>query len=49
MAIKFAEDIIKEIQKRGSVIIPEEYVTGEDFEEWLYKETIWIENINGLF
>lgn len=46
MAIKFAEDIVKEIQERGSVKVPEGYVTGEDFEEWLYKEMICIENID---
>jgi hypothetical protein len=35
MTIKFAKDIIKEIQKRGSVTIPKGYVTGEAFEKWL--------------
>ena len=43
MAIKFAEDIVKEIRERGSIEVPEGYVTGEAFEEWLYKETVFIE------
>ena len=43
MAIKFAEDIVKEIRERGSIEVPKGYVTGEAFEEWLYKETVFIE------
>lgn len=35
MTIKFAKDIIKVMQKRGSVAIPKGYVTGESFEKWL--------------
>ena len=35
MAIKFADEIIKEIEKRGSVKIPNGNVTGEEFEKWL--------------
>ena len=42
MAIKFAEDIIKEIQARGSIQVPEVYITGEAFEEWLRSEQIFI-------
>ncbi len=42
MAIKFAEDIIKEIQARGSIQVPEGYITGEAFEEWLRSEQIFI-------
>ena len=38
MAIKFANDIIKEIRERGSIEVPEGYFTGEAFEEWLYEE-----------
>lgn len=38
MAIKFAMDIIKEIEKRGSITVPSGYVTGEAFEEWLYED-----------
>lgn len=35
MAIKFAGQIIEEIEKRGLVTIPDNNVTGEAFEEWL--------------
>lgn len=38
MEIKFAKDIIKKIQKRGSVTIPNGYVTGESFEKWLRRK-----------
>lgn len=38
MAIKFADEIVKEIRERGSIEVPEGYFTGEAFEEWLYKE-----------
>ncbi len=42
MAIKFADQIVEEIQARGSVEVPNGYFTGEAFEEWLYKEKICI-------
>lgn len=42
MAIKFADEIVKEIRERGSIEVPEGYFTGEAFEEWLYKEKIFI-------
>lgn len=35
MRVKYAKDIIKEIQARGSIQVPEGYITGEAFEEWL--------------
>lgn len=35
MSIKFADEIIKENEKRGSVKIPNGNVTGEEFEKWL--------------
>lgn len=38
MAIKFAVDIISEIEKRGAIVVPDGYVTGEAFERWLYEE-----------
>lgn len=38
MAVKFADEIVKEIQARGSIMVPEGYVTGEEFENWLYYE-----------
>lgn len=37
MAVKFADEIVKEIRERGSIEVPEGYFTGEAFEEWLYK------------
>lgn len=37
MGIKFAIDIVEEIEKRGSITVPIGYVTGETYEEWLYK------------
>lgn len=40
MGIKFAMDIIKEIEKRGSITVPKGYVTGEAYEEWLYEEDV---------
>jgi len=41
MAVKFANDIVKEIRERGNIEVPEGYVTGEAFEEWLHKEKIF--------
>ena len=38
MAIKFAMDIINEIEKRGTITVPSGYIPGEAFEEWLYEE-----------
>lgn len=38
MGIKFAMDIIKEIEKRGQITVPSGYVTGEVYEEWLYDD-----------
>lgn len=38
MGIKFAMDIIKEIEKRGPITVPSGYVTGEVYEEQLYEE-----------
>lgn len=35
MNIKSAKDIIKEIKKRGPIIIKDGYITGEAFEKWL--------------
>lgn len=40
MAIKFANDIVREIRERGSIEVPEGYFTGEAFEEWLYEEIL---------
>lgn len=33
--IKLATDIVKEILKRGSIKVPENNITGEEFEKWL--------------
>lgn len=35
MAIKYASEIIKKIEKRESIKVPKGYVTGEEFERWL--------------
>ena len=45
MGIKFAKDIIKDIENRGRIYVPEGYVTGDAFEEWLYGEENSYENI----
>lgn len=37
MGIKFAMDIINEIEKRGTITVPSGYVNGEAYEEWLYE------------
>ena len=38
MGIKFAKDIVKEIEARGSIKVPDNCVTGETFEKWLCEE-----------
>lgn len=38
MDIKFAEDIVREIKKRGEVSVPEGYVTGEEHEKWMRED-----------
>lgn len=48
MAVKFADEIVKEIRERGSIEVPEGYFTGEAFEEWLYKEEIHVELSNSM-
>ncbi len=40
MAIKFAAEIAKEICERGNISIPDGYVVGEEFENWLYEEPV---------
>lgn len=50
MAIKFAKDMIREIQERREIFVPQGYVTGEAYEEWLYEEVTWIDgNKNDMF
>lgn len=39
MNIKLAEDIVKEMEERGVITIPQGCVTGEDFEEWLCEKS----------
>ncbi len=48
MAIKFANELVKEIRKNGGAKVSEGYITGEAFENWLYEknETISIKNPN---
>lgn len=38
--IKMAKDIIKEIEHKGKISVPNGYVTGEAFEKWLYELNI---------
>lgn len=40
MNIKLAEDIVKEMEERGVITVPQGCVTGEDFEEWLCEEVV---------
>lgn len=40
MSIKYADDIIKEINNRGTIQIPENSATGEEFEKWLYEDNM---------
>ena len=44
MTVKFADDIVKEIQERGNIEVPEGYVTGEPYEEWLHNERFFIQS-----
>ena len=37
--IKFAAEIVEEIESRGEIKIPEGYINGEAYEEWLYEES----------
>ena len=36
MSIKFAGQIVEEMNNRGSISVPDGCVTGEEYEEWLY-------------
>lgn len=38
--IKFAEDIVKEINERGTISVPENCMTGEEYEKWLYEKGV---------
>lgn len=40
IAIKYAKEIVKEIQKRGRIKVSEDAVTGEAFEGWLHQKEI---------
>ena len=42
IAIKFADEIVKKIRERGGITIPPGCVTGEDFEEWIRREEIFV-------
>lgn len=45
MAVKFADEIAKEIQERGNIEVPEGCFTGEAFEEYLHKENLAVSAI----
>lgn len=36
MNIKFADEIVKDMDARGRICVPAGYVTGEAFERWMY-------------
>ncbi len=38
MAFKFFKQIIKEMDERGPIQVPNGYVTGEEFEKWLMED-----------
>lgn len=40
MAIKYADEIIKDIKERGEIKVPDDCVTGEEYENWLYNESV---------
>lgn len=40
MSIKYADEIVKEIEERGQIQVPNGYVTGEEFEKWLRDRNI---------
>ena len=40
MAIKYANEIAKEIKERGEIQVPECCVIGEEFEKWLRDRNI---------
>jgi hypothetical protein len=40
MAIKYADEIAKEIEERGRIQIPDGYITGEEFENWLRNKSV---------
>jgi len=38
MNIKFADEIVKEMEERGPIQMPENSINGEEYEKWLYEE-----------
>lgn len=50
MSVKFAKDLIKEINNSDKIPVKNSYVTGDEFEKWLRREkkTIVIELENSL-
>lgn len=38
MAVKFADEIAKEIKKREPATVPKGYFTGYPFEKWMRRE-----------
>ena len=37
--IKYAKEIIKDIESRGSISVPDDCVTGEEYEKWMRENT----------
>ena len=40
MSIKYADEVIEEIEERGPIQVPNGYVTGEEFDRWLIEKNI---------
>ena len=40
MSVKYANEIVKEIEERGQIQVPEGCVTGEEYEKWMRGENI---------
>ena len=40
MSIKYADEIIEEIEERGPIQVPDNCVTGEAFDQWLIDKNI---------
>ena len=46
MNIKFANEIVKEMEERGLIQMPENSINGEEYEKWLYEEEKVNENLS---
>ncbi len=38
--MKYANDIVKEMDARGAVEVPEECFASEDFDMWMHREVL---------